>query len=355
LATSHDYEQQEWKTSSLTNLHVKSSVIQQFPDYNNLDCTYTTLNTNNKVDIFKDTIQNNSSHTVFYMPEVLKTGFLEIVHQEMQQHNINGSDVTICCGSMNPSIEKQYHTWCKDNNHTPCVILFMEMFSDPYTRCEENSTHVTVVQRNKHFLCLNRSVRQHRIECVAWLYNNNLLSQGLVSCKHPNTYQESTITDISAWKSQQGEFLPYKVDGDLFETGGSIQVGEINAGKDAHFQIVTETFFYDASERFLNDLFVTEKTYKTFFTGHPFVVIGDPGTIAHVRNKGFDVFDDVINHEYDLVQDHHTRMLTVLTEIQRLCTISLDDWAKIRADIMPRLLKNWQIYTNELKNMPKKI
>jgi len=329
--------------------------LKEFPEYKQYSNMYITNNVKRgHPDL------SGYDHVVFFLPEPLKIGFIELIHDTTRLRNADNTNVTICCGSMNPDVVVQYTQWCKDNNTKPCNIRLMEMFKNLYIDCAEPTQyHITHTNRKKHFMCLNKGPRIHRTECVAHLWKKGLLDLGMVSHKAIDMLPKKTFSDnVIEWFEEQKGNLPYIVDGNHIEAGGSVQRELLDYASKVHFQIVTETGFYtqDNLDGFLkNDLFVTEKTYKTFYMGHPFVVLSQPGTIRHVKKLGFDVFDDIINHDYDNISDDQQRFEAVLTEALRLCTISLTRWNNIRELILPRLLENHRIYVDELTDMPKKI
>lgn len=57
--------------------------------------------------------------------------------------------------------------------------------------------------------------------------------------------------------------------------------------------------------------FVTEKSYKPIAYYHPFVVFGTPGTLAHVRDQGFETFNHMIDERYDSEQNESQRFKQV--------------------------------------------
>jgi len=88
---------------------------------------------------------------------------------------------------------------------------------------------------------------------------------------------------------------------------------------DAYLHIVSETTCKDK-------ILLTEKTWQTIHAGQLFMVWGNSGIIAHLRDLGVDVFDDIVNHEYDAVIDHRKRFECMHEELDRL---SLLDWPTI--------------------------
>jgi hypothetical protein len=57
-------------------------------------------------------------------------------------------------------------------------------------------------------------------------------------------------------------------------------------------EIISETLFYE------NTVFLTEKTYHSLLGGNIPIWNSTQGTVDFVRNLGFDVFDDIIDHSY---------------------------------------------------------
>lgn len=77
--------------------------------------------------------------------------------------------------------------------------------------------------------------------------------------------------------------------------------------------LVTETELGDARlSRF------TEKTIKAVIAGIPFVVFGNKGTVSAMRNVGFDVFDGLVDHTYDDLDDPRERFDVAWRESARL-------------------------------------
>ena len=89
-----------------------------------------------------------------------------------------------------------------------------------------------------------------------------------------------------------------------------------------------------------NTQFITEKTYKALSFRQLPVWCTVPGFVNRVRELGFDVFDDIIDHSYDNVKDPEKRINVIMKEIKRLLTL---DTRQIRLNILDRLQKNADI------------
>jgi hypothetical protein len=104
--------------------------------------------------------------------------------------------------------------------------------------------------------------------------------------------------------------------------------------QDTIFSIVTETVFD------MPVLFPTEKTWKVFDKFHLPIFVSCTGFVDHVRQLGFDVFDDVINHDYDTIDDDELRIKRVLDEVRRLSKMDIGELNKIKLSLQARLKRN---------------
>jgi hypothetical protein len=81
----------------------------------------------------------------------------------------------------------------------------------------------------------------------------------------------------------------------------------------------TDSCLNIVAESRLEDIgYLTEKIYKPIRAGQLFLVQGPPGSISFLRNLGFDVFDDIIDHSYDSIADWKTRTDLMLSELDRI-------------------------------------
>jgi len=96
-------------------------------------------------------------------------------------------------------------------------------------------------------------------------------------------------------------------------------------------------------------LFLTEKTTKAFFWKQIPIFLAPPGYVKKIRDMGFDVFDDVINHSYDEVLDGYKRMVLVTNEVERLSKQGLHSILDSTLNLHNRLFYN-QNHINTAKN-----
>jgi hypothetical protein len=92
--------------------------------------------------------------------------------------------------------------------------------------------------------------------------------------------------------------------------------------------------------------FLSEKSYKPFVTGQLFLIHGCLGTIAALREQGYDVFDDVIDHGYDMIEDPLVRTKMICEEVERLSIRTDDEWGDLLNSLVERFEYNYNHITN---------
>ena len=86
----------------------------------------------------------------------------------------------------------------------------------------------------------------------------------------------------------------------------------------APVQLVVETS-NETDRLSWRSIFITEKSYKVF-AWHQFPIwYAVSGLVEKIRDMGFDLFDDLIDHSYDKVKDPVARMDCVVQEAYKFC------------------------------------
>jgi len=119
--------------------------------------------------------------------------------------------------------------------------------------------------------------------------------------------------------------------------------GNINFNhvSDCYFQIVSEAWILNS---LVDDAtpYLTEKSYKPFISGIPFVTWGQKGIIQALREQGYDVFDNWINHDYDNIVNEGERLAALMKELERLYSWTHNEWTQHLTDMIPGLKNNYQ-------------
>lgn len=83
-------------------------------------------------------------------------------------------------------------------------------------------------------------------------------------------------------------------------------------------EIITGTLFGEPT------VFLTEKEMQAIYGCNFMIQINCAGTVEYLRQLGLDVFDDVVNHEYDLILDPGKRVVRALEDNLHLLNGSCD-------------------------------
>ena len=188
----------------------------------------------------------------------------------------------------------------------------------------------------KMFVCHNRRVRPHRYGLLALLKKEGILDDvdwSLVSGYEAfnfeivNWYKDifdvwdlkELLPEIQYFHSIDMKKCMYEEDKTWFdnrENPDGVYWGETYTEPtymESYFNIVTE------SEYSSNTIHISEKSFKPFVTYQFPLILASPKHIKAVRKRyGFDFFDDVIDHSYDLELNHSDRLVKFVKEIKRI-------------------------------------
>jgi hypothetical protein len=90
--------------------------------------------------------------------------------------------------------------------------------------------------------------------------------------------------------------------------------------------------------------FITEKTFKAFYMRHIPIWFAVPGLVEQVRHLGFDMFDDIVDHSYDGIQDEHFRIQAIVSQVKQLdLKYTTRECQSLRKQLSTRLEKNFQL------------
>lgn len=204
---------------------------------------------------------------------------------------------------------------------------------------------LSIYNKEMGVLSLNGSIRTHRI-----LLLNELLNRGFNIDSHDHyvsfllynndffdsDFYESFIkTMLNDNLLSNTEYLtllsiknklPIKIPN---ETDGRPNL-ELNHCYKKIINLVTEnTAGYDGTDNSkYKTITFTEKAWKPFKTHQLPLYISLNGYVDIIRNLGFDVFDDFINHRYDTEIDHKKRLGMVLDELEKISKLDCLDFYK---------------------------
>ena len=214
----------------------------------------------------------------------------------------------------------------------------------------------------KKFLNFNRRWRIHRPMLVALLKSLNLLEHGYVSLAHSDDNVNwldvyDRIIELNklhhcnenvALLNNKEDILnipPLYLDQpDLTINHVRAKISSMHYYEESYFSVVTETNFFDGPR------FFTEKIFKSVIHRHPFILASTPKHLELFRSLGYKTFSPIFNEDYDLEENPCKRMRMIVTEIERLCKLSDDEWTSMLIELDKICDYNFAIFKSKTRN-----
>ncbi len=189
-----------------------------------------------------------------------------------------------------------------------------------------------------HFVCLNCGHRWQRHRLLQSMLDRHVQDQGKITylelpAGHDQRLSQFRGHDVS-WQDQRNITDP-----------------EI---KGALYNVITETAYEPEPETNIithhHRPGMTEKSYKCFALYQIPIWLAPYRSVACYRNLGFDVFDDVVDHAYDLEIDPVKRIDMVADQVRSACQLPIADLVKLKQQLLPRFEQNLQMLKHHANN-----
>ena len=191
-------------------------------------------------------------------------------------------------------------------------------------------------------ISLNRNLRDHRIVYLCYLFGRQLDNAVDISCLGLENvdlnFEPTNFLDRIFWRFDNTEkhncTRSLLLDGytkffnnqnlvidnfEIYDNSSNDNISNFNNRLRPRYQnsfveIVTESSF--ASPGYM----LTEKTMHSFYACNFPIILAGVGAVAHLRNMGFDMFDDIIDHSYDQQNNPIDRITEAIDYNERLLT-----------------------------------
>lgn len=173
------------------------------------------------------------------------------------------------------------------------------------------------------FLCLNGMPRPYRYGVLCSLMKNNILDDTnwslLEKYPNPNNNYYSDILSKQDIKKIYKEIKYFKnissknsnYESNVPKPWNKVFVNETYTN--SYVNIVNETLFSD------DRVHITEKSYNPFYFYQYPLIVSSYQHLKFIKNShNFDLFEDIINIEYDNEKDHIKRFSMIIEEIKRI-------------------------------------
>ena len=210
-------------------------------------------------------------------------------------------------------------------------------------------------RREKLFLSLNRSLRPTKTLFLLRLIHEGLWDRGLISVGGferqrwalkmkpaqllDYLFGEPAFTDLNLLLRPLAPRLAKigRVDFEVPDTpphhGAVMDHGLAEFGR-TWFTVVTETEMDSRPVR------ITEKPLKPLMNFHPFITLGNPGSLRMLREYGFKTFSAIFDEAYDEECDPRRRFEMVYREVERLCRLDEADIERLGRSVEETVIFN---------------
>jgi hypothetical protein len=165
------------------------------------------------------------------------------------------------------------------------------------------------------------------------LYSTAEDSEFINSIQTESYFQELRDYATKNWKGNQYSWHDLKL-------------SDIDLTNCSYLEVVNETFFDSTS-----NLFITEKTFRPIAMGHIFLICGQSGMLAHLKQCGFQTFDDLFDESYDNITSFSRRWAIIKKNLQLWLSMSDADRKSYYMKSFDKLVHNQELlYSRDFKN-----
>lgn len=158
------------------------------------------------------------------------------------------------------------------------------------------------------FNCFMNRVRGDRSTTFYELIRRDILQEGLVSynCSLQELEKEYECAGLDSHYKYQHQTALALVPYNTVDSHGTLEQCII----DSRVSLILETYTSDSHIVF------SEKIFRALQLPRPWLFYCSPGSIALLKNYGFDVLDDYVDTSYDNIVMHGDRLLTILDQLE---------------------------------------
>lgn len=184
------------------------------------------------------------------------------------------------------------------------------------------------------FLSLNRNNRAQRLILLSMLHGMNIQEHGLISCMFReeltdpfvDTHWQFSEEQLSVQELVRSGFFKLMSsnsllsdDKDIYGSATNDNVTNFKTKLAEYYQntfveIITETSYTETA------YLLTEKTLNSIYGCNFPILLCGCGSVALLREIGFDMFDDIIDHSYDIIENPVDRMHCAISDNLSLLT-----------------------------------
>lgn len=219
------------------------------------------------------------------------------------------------------------------------------------------------------FSILSRNYRNWRLWLYCELVEKDLIKDFTYSFYNIHPYEKKvfTVTDMLEDLRKLEISVTDKTLDWLFKVPHRINLDDnvYNKWADVTYSVVASSDFHIAIETFFDPFlshidgkyvknaapnFITEKIYKPIACKKPFIIFGAPYILEDLKFLGYETFNKFINEDYDSETDNQKRLSMIVSEIQRISTLSETEYNNLLNNVKDICERNYQRLIQQRKN-----
>lgn len=269
-------------------------------------------------------------------------------HKQCDEYQLFPESIVYVTGNL--KAPDQYQEYVQKNNITNQikVIGFCNFELDirrlgRRSDCNRDFNSLVEYKRNniiKTYNCMNKRIRRHRILFFLHLFAENLTDKGLISMNNFTDEFFNRKTPFSRiFINESRKILPLQLySEDNREKDDNFYINRIvnKVYKDSWVSLISEASYFEEEDT----IFLSEKTFKPIACLHPFIIIGNRGSLKKLREMGYKTFDGFIDESYDDLSDYE-RFKAIIRSLKKIDAIKDKlEWYSSMKDI---LLHNYDV------------
>lgn len=283
----------------------------------------------------KELLKKYTNFNVIFLTENEsdKSEVVELLEKQIENYQFNSNQFILI--NDNEELEN-----IKKNSNSNIIVHTANILQKKTLQVLSNYKSDFIFDKKYLFMCHNRRLHPHRFGLLCWLKKYNLLDSVNWSYLRGYEIENKKYTNGKIWshyldvvfnerdKLELVEEIEYisKIDikRDEYEINYKIDDGEdnldfnksyqINSFQNSYINIITESKF-DSK----NITHITEKSFVPFYFHQLPIFVSSVYHLRVLKQKyDFDLFDDFINHSYDVEHNNRDRLLKIVEEIKRL-------------------------------------
>lgn len=198
------------------------------------------------------------------------------------------------------------------NFYRHCISKgYKVLFDNLWEMKIEDTRYRTHALHNKNWFWYNESLWYKKLGYQNYVPNKTYKKLALMPMRIRRPHRDSVLLEMSRWLDDFywsyidcGRQLPNDVDSET-----TLQRYIDPAWfDDTYISVVPET---SVNPTEYQDVFLTEKTFKTIAFQHPFLIWGHAGSLAYLKSQGFETFENLFDESYDDIANSTSRLKAI--------------------------------------------